>query len=65
MTTTEFIPLLDAYIKEQEAISGNWNGEDDSYTYGGDLYHEEDAQIAQERLEAAQALKAKLLEYDL
>jgi hypothetical protein len=65
MTAEQFLPHLEAFIKEQEAISANWNGEDDSYTYDGDVYHEDDAHIAQERAEAAAALLKVINEYDL
>ena len=66
MTAKDFLPVLDAFITEQEAISGYWNGEDDQYVGpDGDVYDEDDAHIAQERADAAKALKAVILQYDI
>jgi hypothetical protein len=57
MTSSEFVPLLEAYIKTQEDIAGQWDGD----TPRG----EEKAMTAAERMEAAQALLAVITEYDL
>ena len=65
MTAKQFVPQLEAFIKEQEAISGHWNSEDDFYTYDGDRYHEDDAHIAGERAEAAKVLLKEIMQYDL
>lgn len=66
MTAKDFLPHLDAFIATQEGISGHWNGSDD-YFIGpdGDVYDEDDVHIAQERADAAKALKAEIMQYDI
>jgi hypothetical protein len=65
METKQFLPYLEAYIKTQTGIESSWNGEDDSYTHEGELYHEDDAHIAGERRQAAEDLREVILTYDL
>lgn len=57
MDAKEFMPLLEAFIKAQDEIAGNWDGD----TPQG----EDEAGIAKERSEAAENLKAVINEYDL
>lgn len=48
--------------EEMGKISGSWNGKDDTFTCGGEIYHEEDAHIADEIVGKCRELM-ELLEY--
>lgn len=45
------IYTLDWIKKEAEGIAGSWNGQDDTFTYEGDIYPAEQAENAKELLE--------------
>lgn len=53
---------LDTLIKEQEVIAGDWNGESEHFVSGGDVYNEDDAQLAAETVSVAKDLQRLLVE---
>jgi hypothetical protein len=53
---------LQLFIDRQQNISSAWNGKDDTYTFQGELYYEEDAMRAQELIELARPLLKELRE---
>jgi hypothetical protein len=57
MTTSEFLPHLESYIKTQTEMAARWNGKGST--------GEDEALIAQERMEAAEELLNVIAEYDI
>ena len=55
---------LDKLREEYEEISGGWNGEDEQFTSGGNIYHEEDAHIAKDIVEKIDELKELLANFN-
>lgn len=48
---------LDKIIEEYNEIASSWNGSDDYFYSQGDQYHEEDAHLASDIVDAATHLK--------
>lgn len=60
MDYRKLIADLTAFVQAQEEIAGSWNGEDETYVYGGEIFHEDDAQTASHLIELAQPLLDEL-----
>ena len=66
MTTTKESRIIDPNAllcldlqrlqKENEELASDWNGKDDTFMSGGDIYHEDDAYIANDIAEACENL---------
>lgn len=56
--------FLDIRREQYEEFAGDWNGEDDKFISGGELFNEEDAQLASDIVEKIDELKELFKEFN-
>lgn len=62
---TELRPQLQKWSDEAARIASDWNGKDDKFMSGGEVFVEEQVHIAAETLEIISKLEANLKELNI